>query len=67
MAFGTPVIKGNRPYLKAALKSNAPTSVAAWTGTKTRTTQVSDTATLIQTAQALAALIDDLRTSGIIL
>lgn len=67
MAFGTPVTKGTFPYLKAKLKSNAPTSVAAWTGAKSTVTQVTSTATAAQIGAALGQLIDDLRTSGIIL
>lgn len=65
MAF-TPVIKDARPYFEAKLKKGAIASVAAWTGTKTRTTQVTSSATAAQIGAALGALIDDLRTRGVI-
>jgi hypothetical protein len=62
----TPVIKGNRPYEKAKNVANAPTSVAAWTGTKSTATQVTSSATAAQIGAALGQLIDDLRTAGVI-
>lgn len=64
--FGVPVFKGTFPYLKAKMKANAPTSVAAWTGAKSTATQVTSTATAAQIGAALGQLIDDLRTAGVI-
>lgn len=63
--FGTPKVGAPRPYLEAEIKAGAIASVAAWTGTKSRVTQISDSATLAQVATTLAALIDDLRSRGV--
>ena len=65
-SFDTPVIKGPRPYFEAKLKTGAVPSVAAWTGTKSTVTHVTDSATTAQVAAALGQLIDDLRTRGVI-
>ncbi len=65
MAY-TPVIKGTRPYFEAKLKKGAISSVAAWTGTKSKSTQVTSSATAAQIGAALGQLIDDLRTRGVI-
>lgn len=62
-----PKIKDSRPYFEAKLKKGAIASVAAWTGTKDRTTHVTGSgSTVTQISEALGALIDDLRTRGII-
>lgn len=44
----------------------APTSVAAATGTETRTTFATGSVTLPQLAERVAALIADLKTAGVI-
>lgn len=59
-------INSARPYFEAKLKKGAISSVAAWTGTATRTTKATSTATLVNVAEAFKALTDDLRTRGII-
>ena len=66
MAF-TPTIKtGKRPWTEAAIKAGAIASVAAFTGTATRTTRATGSVTLPQLAEAFKALTDDLRTRGVI-
>lgn len=66
MAF-VPVISPKRPYFEAKLKAGAISSVAALTGTKSRATFATGSgATVTQLSQALGALIDDLRTRGVI-
>lgn len=65
MAF-TPTIKSKRPWFEAKLKAGSINSVAAWTGAKAKTTQVTSTATAAQIGAALGQLIDDLRTRGVI-
>lgn len=66
MAF-TPTIKtGKRPWFEAKLKAGAISSVAAFTGTATRTTRATSSVTLPQLAEAFKALTDDLRTRGVI-
>lgn len=65
MSF-TPVIVGSRPYFEAKLKKGAIASVAAFTGTATRTTKATSSVTLPQLAEAFKALTDDLRTRGVI-
>jgi len=64
--FSTPKFKGLFPYFEGKLKQGAISSVAAWTGTKTRTTQVTSSATVAQIGAALGALIDDLQSRGVI-
>lgn len=59
-------INGSRPYFEAKLKKGAIASVAAWTGTKSRVTKVTSTATTAEIGAAFGALIDDLRTRGVI-
>lgn len=59
-------INSARPYFEAKLKKGAISSVAAWTGTATRTTKATSTATATNVAEALKALMDDLRTRGVI-
>lgn len=59
--------KGTFPYFEAKLKQGAIASVAAWTGTKDRTTHVTGSgSTVTQISEVLGALIDDLQTRGII-
>ena len=66
MAY-TPLINtGKRPWFEAKLKAGAISSVAAWTGTATRTTVATGSATTQNLAEAFKALTDDLRTRGII-
>lgn len=65
MAF-KPTVKTSRPFFEAKLAAGAISSVAAWTGTKSRVTQVTSSATAAQIGAALGALIDDLQTRGII-
>jgi len=62
----TPVVKGTRPWSKAKMKANAPTSVAVMTGTKSRVTLATGNLTTTQISQYLGALVDDLVTSGVI-
>lgn len=61
---------GNIPYFIAKYEKTqagkAPVSVAAATGTETRTTFVTGSVTLPQLAERVAALLADLKTSGII-
>lgn len=66
MAYTPTIVTGVRAWFEAKLKAGAIASVAAWTGTKTRTTKVTTTATTSEIGQALGALIDDLRTRGVI-
>lgn len=58
------------PYFKAklakAFDEDAPTSVAAATGTETRTTFATGSVTLPQLAERVAALLADLKATGII-
>lgn len=61
-----PTTKQVRPYFEMKLVKGAIASVVAWTGTKSRVTQVTSTATAAQIGAALGALIDDLRTRGVI-
>lgn len=62
-----PTVKGNRPYFEAKLKKGAIASVAQWTGTQDRTTHATGSgATVTQLSQALAALLADLQTRGVI-
>lgn len=65
MAF-TPTTKLAQPWFESKLRKGAITSVVAWTGTATRTTKATGTATLANVAEAFKALTDDLRTRGII-
>lgn len=65
MAY-TPTVSNKQPWFEAKLKKGAISSVAAWTGTKSKSTQVTTTATASQIGQALGQLIDDLRTRGVI-
>lgn len=59
--------KGSFPYFEAKLKQGAIASVAQWTGTQDRTTHATGSgATVTQLSQALAALLADLQTRGII-
>lgn len=59
--------KGTFPFFEAKLKNGAITSVAAWTGTKDRTTHATGSgATVTQISEVLGALIDDLQTRGLI-
>jgi hypothetical protein len=60
------IVNKARPWFRAKLFKNAPTSVAAWTGTATRTTVATGSATATNVAEGLKALIDDLRTAGVI-
>lgn len=55
-----------RQRLAAVLGERAPTSVAAATGTETRTTFATGTVTAEQLAERVAALIADLKTAGVI-
>jgi hypothetical protein len=64
--FGTPVIKGTRPYFEAKLKDGAIASVAQMTGTATRTTLATGAATATTLAQYVMALVQDLQSRGII-
>jgi hypothetical protein len=64
--MATVTIKYNTPYFEGKLKHGAIPSVAAWTGTKSKVTQVTSTATAAQIGAALGQLIDDLRTRGVI-
>lgn len=50
----------------AALAAKAPTSVAAATGTLTRTTFATSSVTLPQLAERVAALLADLKTAGVV-
>ena len=65
MAFN-PTIDGPRPYFEAKLEAGAIASVAALTGTATRTTAATSSVTLPQLAERFKALTDDLRTRGVI-
>lgn len=65
MAF-TPVIKGTCPYFEAKLKKGAIASVAQMTGTATRTTIATSSATATTLAQYVMALAQDLKSRGII-
>lgn len=65
MAF-TPVIIGTRPYFEAKLKKGAISSVAQMTGTPTRTTIATSSATATTLAQYVMALVQDLQSRGII-
>ena len=49
-----------------ALSDKAPTSVAAATGTATRTTFATGSVTLPQLAERMMALLEDLKTAGVI-
>lgn len=51
---------------RKAVLLDAPTSVAAATGTATRTTFATGSVTLPQLAERLMALLEDLKTAGII-
>lgn len=51
---------------RTVMAETAPTSVAAPTGTLTRTTFVTSTVTLPQLAERVAALLADLKTAGVI-
>lgn len=70
MATISPDKIGNIPYFTAKYKKvqaeDAPVSVAATTGTVARTTVTISTATGPQVAAALGALLEDLRTAGVI-
>lgn len=66
MSFNPTIPDGPRPYFEAKLEAGAIASVAAWTGTKSRVTRVTTTASASEIGQALGALIDDLRTRGVI-
>ena len=65
MAF-VPVVSKARAWFEAKLKAGAVTSVAAWTGTATRTTVATGAATTQNLAEAFKALTDDLRSRGVI-
>ena len=65
MSF-TPTIKGTRPYFEAKIKVGAVASVAAMTGTKSRTTLTTGNLTTTQISEYLGALVDDLQARGII-
>lgn len=58
--------KQARPYFEMKLVKGAIASVAAWTGTKSRVTKVTSTATTAEIGAAFGALVDDLRTRGVI-
>lgn len=65
MAY-VPIVTQVRAWFEAKLKKGAITSVAAFTGTATRTTRATSSVTLPQLAEAFKALTDDLRTRGVI-
>ena len=60
------VVNKARRWFEAKMKAGAISSVAAWTGTATRTTVATGSATATNVAEALKALMDDLRTRGVI-
>ncbi len=65
--MATPVIsRFFRERFRAVRGEDAPTSVAAATGTETRTTFATGSVTLPQLAERVAALIADLKTAGVI-
>ncbi len=72
--MATPVISitsiGEIPYFAAKYRKTmlgyAPVTVAAATGTETRTTFATGSVTLPQLAERVAALIADLKTAGIV-
>lgn len=65
--MSTPVISEYfRERFEDVLAERAPTSVAAATGTLTRTTFETGTVTTAQLAERVAALIADLKTAGVI-
>lgn len=66
MAFNPTIKTGKRPYFEAKLKAGAISSVAAWTGTATRTSVATGSATTQNLAEAFKALTDDLRSRGVI-
>lgn len=53
-------------YLPAGLLANAPTTVAAATGTATRTTFATGSVTLPQLAERVMALLEDLKTAQVL-
>lgn len=55
-----------RERFRSVRSEDAPTSVAAATGTATRTTFATGSVTLPQLAERVAALIADLKTAGVI-
>lgn len=63
-----PVVSKPRAWFEAKLKAGKTSLSAwtAWTGTKSRATQVTSTATAAQIGAALGALIDDLKARGVI-
>lgn len=61
-----PTVNASRPWFEAKLAAGAITSVAAFTGTATRTARATSSVTLPQLAEAFKALSDDLRTRGVI-
>lgn len=66
MAFNPTIPDGPRPYFEAKLQSGAIASVAAFTGTPTRTTAATGSVTLPQLAERFMALLEDLKTRGVI-
>jgi len=65
--MATPVIsRFFRERFRAVRGEDAPTSVAAATGTETRTTFATGSVTLPQLAERVAALLADLKTAGVI-
>lgn len=66
MSFNPTITGGPRPYFEAKLEAGAIASVAALTGTATRTTAATGSVTLPQLAERFKALTDDLRTRGVI-
>lgn len=61
-----PTVPNSRPWFEAKIRKGAIASVAAFTGTATRTSRATGSVTLPQLAEAFKALSDDLRTRGII-
>lgn len=55
-----------RPWFESKLRKGAIASVAAYTGTATRTARATGSVTLPQLAEGFKALTDDLRTRGVI-
>lgn len=61
-----PTTPDSRPWFESKLRKGAIASVAAFTGTATRTARATSSVTTEQLAEAFKALTDDLRTRGVI-
>lgn len=61
-----PTVTGTYPYFEAKLRKGAAASVAAYTGTPLRTTFATGSVTLPQLAGGFMALLEDLKTRGVI-